>query len=119
MRKKVYHLANCSTCQRIIKELGIGDEFEYQNIKVESITEAQIDEMASLSGTYESLFSRRAMKYRAMGLANETLTEQDYRRLIVEEYTFLKRPVFLIGEAIFVGNTKKTVQAVKDCLEKK
>lgn len=118
MRKKVYHLKNCGTCQRIIKELGIGEEFEYQNIKTEKITPEQIDEMAQLSGNYESLFSRRAMKYRSLGLKDKNLQEQDYRNWIVEEYTFLKRPVFLIGDKIFVGNAKKTIAAIAQELAK-
>jgi arsenate reductase-like glutaredoxin family protein len=36
--KKIYHLASCSTCQRIIKELGGLEDFEKQNIKEEKIT---------------------------------------------------------------------------------
>ncbi len=118
MKKKVYHLSNCGTCQRIIAELGIGDEFDYQNIKADPITLEQIEEMEELQGGYEDLFSRRAIKYRKMGLHEQTLTEADYKRLILEEYTFLKRPVFIIGEDIFIGNSKKTVAAIKVRLAK-
>lgn len=113
MRKKVYYLSTCSTCQRIIKELGIGKEFEYQDIKSLKITTDQLDEMAKHAGSYESLFSRVAMKYKALGLKAKRLSEQDYRKYILEEYTFLKRPVFLIGSKIFIGNAPKTIQAVK------
>ena len=114
--KKVYYLKSCSTCQRIIKELGIGEEFEYQNIKDESITPEQIDEMKEMAGSYESLFSRRAMKYRGLGLNTMKLTELDYRKYILEEYTFLKRPVFIIGDSIFVGNSKKVVASIAEAL---
>ncbi len=116
MSKKIYHLSTCSTCKRIIKELGIGEEFVYQDIKTEAITPEQIEEMAQLSGTYERLFSRVARKYRLMGLKDQQLEEADYRRLILEEYTFLKRPVFLIDGQIFIGNTKKNIAAVKAAL---
>ncbi|MEP2024283.1 MAG: ArsC/Spx/MgsR family protein [Reichenbachiella sp.] len=111
---KIYYLATCSTCIRIIKELGISaSNFEMQDIKTQPMTATQVDEMKSLSGSYESLFSRRAMKYKSMGLANQNLSEADYKRLIVEEYTFLKRPVFIIKQEIFIGNSKKTVKAVQ------
>lgn len=111
--KKIYYLATCSTCIRIIKELGISPEsFEMQDIKTEPITSAQIDEMQALSGSYETLFSRRAMKYKSMGLATQNLSESEYKKLIVDEYTFLKRPVFIIEDEIFIGNSKKTVEAV-------
>ncbi|MEQ8472656.1 MAG: ArsC/Spx/MgsR family protein [Marinoscillum sp.] len=114
--KKVYHLSSCSTCQRIIKELGIGDEFEYQDIKKDSITKDQIEEMKALSGSYESLFSRVAMKYKAWGLKDKNLGEEDYKNYILQEYTFLKRPVFLIDGQIYIGNSKKNVEAVKNAI---
>jgi len=109
--RKIYHLGNCTTCNRIMKELNGLEDFEKQNIKEESISAKQIDEMQKMSGSYESLFSRRAMKYRAMGLHEKELSEKDYRKLIMEEYTFLKRPVMIIDDEIFVGNTKKVVTA--------
>ncbi len=111
--RKIYHLASCSTCQRIIKELNGLEGFEMQNIKEEKMNASQVDEMKKKTGSYESLFSRRAMKYRAMGLNEKSLTEKDYRKLIIEEYTFLKRPVIFIDDEIFVGNSKKVVQAAK------
>ena len=64
-------------------------DFEKQDIKNEQMTFDQIDAMKELSGSYESLFSRKAMKYRSMGLDDKNLTENDYRKLIQEEYTFL------------------------------
>ncbi len=111
--KKIFHLANCSTCQRIIKELNDGEGFDLQNIKEEKISAIQIDKMHALAGSYEALFSRRAMKYRSMGLNEMDLGENDYRKYILEEYTFLKRPVIFIDEEIFVGNSKKVVAAAK------
>ena len=111
--KKIYYLSTCSTCNRIIKELGLNDSFEFQDIKTNKITTEQIKQMAKMSGTYESLFSRRAMKYKSMGLAEKTLAENDYKKLILEEYTFLKRPVIIIDNKIFVGNSKKIVEAAK------
>jgi arsenate reductase len=114
--KKVYHLSTCTTCQRIIKELGIGKEFVYQDIKTEKITPEQIDEMKAMAGSYEALFSKVAMKYKALGLKDKNLGEADYRNYIVEEYTFLKRPVFIIDGKIFIGNSPKNVAAVKEAL---
>lgn len=116
MKNKIYHLSTCSTCQRIIKQLNNGDGFELQDIKSEKITPAQLDNMKERVGSYEALFSRRAMKYRAMGLHEKTLTEDDYRQLILDEYTFLSRPVILIGDQMFVGNSKNTVTEAKAAL---
>ena len=115
--KKIYHLSTCSTCVRIIKELNPTEEVVLQDIKTEPITEAQIDEMAKMAGGYEPLFSRRAMKYKSMGLKEKILSEHDYRQLILDEYTFLSRPVMIVNEQIFVGNSKKVVEAAKEAMK--
>lgn len=110
--KKIYHLSTCSTCQRILKQLDAeSGSFELQDIKHEKITPAQLELMKAMAGSYEALFSRRAMKYKSMGLADKQLTESDYRDLILEEYTFLKRPVVIIDNEVFVGNAKSVVEA--------
>lgn len=108
--KKAYAVSSCTTCQRIMKDSDlIKKGYAYQNIKEEKITPAQLDEMKDMIGSYEALFSRRALKYKAMGLKDKKLTEKDYRDLILQEYTFLKRPVVISGKKIFSGSEKKTV----------
>lgn len=114
--RKIYHLSNCTTCQRIIKDLGGLEDFEQQNIKEEKITPEQLEAMKEKAGSYEALFSRRAMKYKAWNLKEKNLGEDDYKNYILEEYTFLKRPVIFIDDAIFVGNTKKVVEAAAEKL---
>ena len=86
--------------------------FELQDIKTEPITAAQLDEMKKLAGSNEALFSRVALKYRSMGLNKMTLTEKDYRKYILQEYTFLKRPVMIVGDRIFIGNAPKVTAAM-------
>ena len=113
---KVYHLSTCSTNKRILKELDLQGSTNLQDIKKENITPEQLDEIKELAGSYEALFSRKAMKFRAQGLHEKTLSEQNYRDLILEEYTFLKRPIIVLGNQIFVGNSKKNVAAAKQAL---
>lgn len=116
--KKIYHLGNCTTCQAIIKETGLDKKgFIMQDIKFEKITPAQLDEMKKMAGSYEALFSRRAMKYKELGLKDRQLSEKDYRNYILEEYTFLKRPVVIINEKIFIGSEKKNIEALKKAVK--
>jgi arsenate reductase len=117
--KKIYYLSTCTTCERILKEIKPGKDAVMQDIKTEPITPAQIDEMKKLSGSYESLFSRVALKFRKWGLNKMTLTEKDYRKYILEEYTFLKRPVIILDDKIFIGNSPKNVAAAKEALHRK
>lgn len=115
--KKIYHLSTCSTCQKILAEVGaVKKKVHLQDIKTEPITPAQLDEMKALAGSYEALFSRKAMKYRSLGLADKQLTEKDYRELILSEYTFLKRSVGIVEGQIFIGNAKAAVEALKKAL---
>lgn len=115
--KKIYCLSTCSTCKAILHEIGARKAgFDLQDIKNEKISASQIEDMKELSGSYEALFSKRAQKYKERGLKDKKLSEDDYRGLILEEYTFLKRPVVIIGSAIFIGSEKKTVDALKKAL---
>lgn len=115
---KVYYLSSCSTCARIMKDVQVNKfPFVLQDIKTEPITVKQLDAMKKLAGSYEALFSRVALKYRSWGLNEVELTEKDFRKYILEEYTFLKRPVFIIEHEIFIGNAAKTTAAVSQKLK--
>lgn len=117
--KKVYYLKTCSTCVRILKDLDLPSEFILQDIKTEAITVKQLEHMKALAGSYEALFSKRAKLYKDMDLKNQNLTERDYKHYILDHYTFLSRPVIIVDDSIFVGNSKKVVEAAKACVSKK
>ena len=112
--KKAYYLQNCTTCNRILSDLKWNNEA--QEIRSEKITSDQLEQMSKLAGSYEALFSRRAIKYKSMGLKEKVLQEDDYKRLILEEDTFLKRPVFIIDDEIFIGNSKSVIDSLKQKL---
>ena len=110
--KKFYYLKTCDTCRRILKTMDTS-EYILQEIKTEPITVNQLDELYSLTKSYEVLFSKMAKKYKQMDLKSQTLTEKDYRQLILEEYTFLKRPVIVNKKEVYVGNSKKRADNFK------
>ncbi len=109
--KKIYYLSSCDTNRRILKELAPGPDVELQDIKANNIDASTLDWIKEKAGSYEALFSKKAIKYRSLGLNEQNLSEQDYRRLLLEEYTFLKRPFIIVDEEVFVGNDKKTIAA--------
>ena len=114
--KKIYYLRTCDTCTRILKEIEPTSDFIFQEIKDEEITVKQLEAMKALSGSYEYLFSKRAKLYKERDLKNDVSNEEDYKRFILEHYTFLKRPVILVNEQIFAWNSKKVVQAAKEAI---
>lgn len=114
--KKIYYLSTCDTCTRILKEVNAPESFELQDIKKNPLTSEQLLELKHLAGTYEALFSKRARLYKERDLKNKQLSEEDYKNLLLEHYTFLKRPVIVKEQKIFIGNSKKEVAAAKDSL---
>lgn len=116
MSNKVYYLSSCSTCKRILAELDLPENTELLDIKQNPITEEELNFLVKISGSYESLFSKRAQLYKQRDLKNKSLSEENYKALLLEHYTFLSRPVFVFENQIFVGNTKKTIEQVKDFL---
>ena len=108
----IYYLGTCSTCERILKGIPNLKSFTLREIKGDPITAKELDGMKKLAGSYEALFSRIALKYRALGLGKMALTEKDYRMYILEEYTFLKRPVMIMDKTIFIGNAPKVTKAM-------
>lgn len=116
--KKIYFLKSCSTNQRILKQLNLGEDVVLQNIKEENIDEETLDRLKEKVGTYEALFSKKAMKYRALGLNEIKLTETDFKRYMLEEYTFLKRPFIINNEEVFIGNSKSVVNAAIESFNK-
>ncbi|MDO6801220.1 ArsC/Spx/MgsR family protein [Wenyingzhuangia sp. 1_MG-2023] len=107
--KKIYHLKTCDTCKRILAQLNL-DGFDIQEIKSSPVTENQLEEMYAFTQSYEALFNKRARLYKEQGLKDKNLKEEDYKQFILSEYTFLKRPVAIVNNEIFVGNSKKTVE---------
>jgi arsenate reductase len=114
--KKIYYLKTCDTCKRILKSIPELHGFELQDIKEHPLTVKQLEELVVLSGSYEVLFSKRAKLYKEMGLKDEVLSEADFKRYILEHYTFLNRPVIIFNNEIFIGNSPKTQKQMLETL---
>ena len=115
---KIYYLASCDTCRKIIKSLPKDNNLVFHDIKQNPITETELEEMHQLAGSYEALFSKKAQLYKSMDFKNQSLTEEDYKKYILEHYTFLSRPVFIIDKKIYIGNTQPVTLQVQKALEK-
>jgi arsenate reductase len=113
---KIYYLASCDTCRKIIKSLPKDHNLAFHDIKQNPITVEELEEMYRLSGSYEALFSKKAVLYKSMDLKNKSLTEDDYKKYILEHYTFLSRPVFIINDKIYIGNTQQNMLQVMKAL---
>ena len=109
MTDKIYYLASCDTCRKIIKSLPNSDKLEFHDIRQNPITVQELEELHSISESYEALFSKKAQLYKSMDLKNKSLTEGDFKKHILEHYTFLSRPVFIIDDKIYIGNGQNNI----------
>ena len=50
-------------------------------------------------------------------LKNEDLCEDDLKHFILEDYTFLKRPVILVNDSIFIGHSRKNLEDLRNMME--
>jgi arsenate reductase len=108
----IYYLASCDTCRKIIKSLPNADRLSFHDIRQNPITEKELDALYRLSGSYEALFSKKAQLYKEKDLKSKSLTEADYKKYLLEHYTFLSRPVFVINDVIYIGNSQKNILEV-------
>lgn len=110
MNKVIYYLSTCDTCKRIMGQIDDLAAFEQIDIKKNPVTADQLADIASKSGlSHEELFNKRARKYKEV--KRDDMTDEDFRDLILTDYTFIKRPVIMTDENIYVGNSKKVVEA--------
>ena len=108
----IYYLASCDTCRKIIKSLPKNHNLTFHDIKQDPITVAELEQMRALSGSYEVLFSKKAQLYKSMDLKNKSLTEEDYKKFILEHYTFFFFFVFIIKNKIYICNTQQNMYHV-------
>lgn len=113
---KIYYLASCDTCRKIIKSLPKEHNLVFHDIKQDPITVEELEQMHQLSGSYEALFSKKAQLYKSMDLKNKSSTETDFKKYILEHYTFLSRPVFIINGKIYIGNSQQNMLQVMKAL---
>lgn len=116
--RRFYYLSSCDTCQKIMKALNLPGDVELIDIKQTNIDGKTLDWLKEKVGSYEGMFSKRAMKFRSQGLHEMNLTEADYRKYMLEEYTFLKRPFTIYDDHIWIGNAKKEVDSAQEFFAK-
>ena len=110
----VYWLPYCTTCQKAVAFLeGKGVPIRsYRNLKEEPLSQDEVRALAAKVGGVDKLFSKRAMKYRSMGLHEREVSEDEMVKLMAEEYTFVTRPVIVRGDQATAGFSAKRVDAL-------
>ena len=79
-----------------------------REIKSAPITHAELEQIKAHFSSYEELFNKRALKFRSID--SSSFEDSDYKKLLLSDYTFLKRPVLLLSDKAFAGNSKESIQ---------
>ncbi|MEB3287316.1 MAG: arsenate reductase family protein [Vampirovibrionales bacterium] len=110
-----YWLPYCSTCVKAEQHLlSKGASIQkYVNLKENPLSKTEVLKLCKLIGGPDKLFSKRAMKYRSMGLDKMTLGDEDLVGYMCQEYTFIKRPVLVTNDdKILAGFSAKQYDAL-------
>ena len=111
-----YHLSTCQTCKRIIKDLDLDDSIQKIDIKKNPINKDQLNYLYKIERCYENLINKKAQLFKTLGLSNKVLGENDFKNLLLKHYTFLKRPVLVYDNYLFIGNSSKVTIEMKKFL---
>jgi len=111
-----YYLKTCDTCKRIIKTLQLPDSIKQINIKENPITPEQLDVLFSKTKSYSALLNSRGQLLKKRRIKAAEVSEKKSKALILEHYSFLKRPVLIYQDEIFIGNAAVTIEAAQIAL---
>jgi len=115
--QQFYGLPHCTTCQKVQAQLeshGVKLK-QYVNVKTDSVDRTTLESLAAKLGGVEKLFSKRALKYRAMNLhlRQTPLTEDEMLDLMASEYTFIRRPTLVTKSGqVYAAPSKKQLEAL-------
>jgi len=116
MKDTIYYLASCETCRKIIKLLPSISRLVFHDIRQNPLLNRSWMRSMNYLGIMKRCLSKKAQLYKEWDLKNKHLTEVDFRKYLLEHYTFLSRPVFVIDDKIYIGNSQKNILEVQKVL---
>ncbi len=75
----------------------------------DSLSEAEVRELASMAGT-ENIFARRSPSLKKLGLADKDLSDDEMIKLMLEEPKLMRRPLLKVGDRLIVGAGNAAVE---------
>ncbi len=97
-----------------MKTLNLTNDIKQIDVKKNPLTAEQLEVLYKFSGSYEALMNKRAQKLKEID--KSSLDEAKIKALLLSHYTFLKRPVLLYHNKLYIGNAKATIAAAKAAL---
>ena len=92
------------------------EAWQLHDIRKSPLTEIELDALADVAKSYEAIFSKRARKVKELNLDLSNFSESDYKKYLLLDYTFLKRPILQVDMHLFIGSSKATLAAAQEHL---
>jgi arsenate reductase len=68
-----------------------------------------VDILKKMTGSYEALFSRQSVRYKKLKESEKPKSEREFREWLINDYTSLKRPVFVFDNEISINDVSKAL----------
>lgn len=106
MELTVYHLKNCDSCKKAIRELqAAGHDLTLFDVRADGIPASELARIETQVG-FETLLNTRSTTWRGLSDAEKTGVNADKAlKLMADHPTLIKRPVIVCGDEITVGWT--------------
>lgn len=102
-RPTFYYRSTCTTCRRAKASLDArGIAYAPRNYAGNALTDADLDAIVA-SGPLKPLVNPKSPSVKVLGLDLDAISEAEARRLILEDNTRMRRPVFVNGNGRIVG----------------
>ena len=114
---KIFGLPNCDTCRCSLNWMKNNDlSYEFHDIRNSELISKSIKAWACAAG-WELLLNRQSRTWRSLPESQRKgIDEVSAIRLMIDNPTLIKRPVFDLGDKIFVGfkaEQKKILEIVR------
>lgn len=92
---------------------SLGADVEYRHYFKDRPTEAEVRELAAITpGGVQALVSTRSTRYRELGLAGQTLSEDEWVALLAREPGLWRRPIAVKGNQVVIGYDQAALEAL-------
>lgn len=111
---QIYHNPRCSKSRQALALLHEADcEVEViEYLKTPPTPDELADVISKLGITSEQLVRKKEAMFRELGLHEQTLTEEQWLRLLCENPRLIERPIVIKGQQAIIGRPPELIQTL-------
>ena len=111
---RIYLYGNCSSCknaEQVLKDAGV--DYERRDIFKDRLSVTEVNELLGEIGKRPNeMLSRRSIPYRELGLADQTVPDEEMATLMSEHPGLLRRPIIVAPGEVQVAFNRTALEAL-------